>query len=306
MKKHILALLAIVFLTSCSNKKTYSYIEVDEEVSLLGGTETKEKEAISIEAENDSIAYLEAYEKFCIALKVNKDMKESLGGLSSIPVQFKLLNDKNIDIANSVSFLDKAKSEKEIQDRINSLKNSIQESVENNKKEELNNFKKNAKVDSIKIKELQKYFRKKHDEFSKDNKTWYEPKSAPSYTNQNGMYCYFQVENGMPSNLRLRMQYYSDDWLFINKIQFSIDGKAYEYIPSKMETDSGDGGNIWEWFDENLTASDRELIYALANAKTAKMKLLGRQYFDIKKITNDQILNIKRSLEYYNAMGGNY
>ena len=45
----------------------------------------------------------------------------------------------------------------------------------------------------------------------------------------------------MPSNLRFRIQYYADDWLF-NKVQFSIDGKAYEYIPSDTERDCGYGG----------------------------------------------------------------
>ena len=39
------------------------------------------------------------------------------------------------------------------------------------------------------------------------------------------------------SNFRLRIQYYSDDWLFIRKYQFSIDNKAYEFIPNNVETD---------------------------------------------------------------------
>jgi hypothetical protein len=122
----------------------------------------------------------------------------------------------------------------------------------------------------------------------------------------NGIYCYFQTENNIPSNLRFRVQYHADDWLFISRIQFSIDGKAYDYIPSDVETDSGNGGRIWEWFDESLDSSDKELIDALANAKSAKMKLIGKQYHDIKAITTEQINSIKRTLEMYNAMGGNY
>ena len=162
------------------------------------------------------------------------------------------------------------------------------------------------KVDSSRIKELKRNFRIEEDEFSGSNKKWFRPKSSPAYTNKNGIYCYFQTVNDKPSNLRFRVQYYNDDWLFFNKIQFSIDGTAYDYVPSNTETDSGNGGYIWEWFDENLTDIDKDFIYALANAKNAKMKFVGRQYFDVKTVTSNQIKGIKETIELYNAMGGNY
>ena len=217
---------------------------------------------------------------------------------------FKLLNDKGIDITNTTFFANRTQREKEIEEQIFSMKNSVQDAVDNNKKEKTEEFKQTAKIDLAKIKELKQFFRVRKDEFSTTGKTWYEPKSAPRYTNKNGLYCYFQTENDMPSNLRFRMQYYSEDWLFFSKVQFSIDGKAYEYVPMDTETDSGDGGYIWEWFDESVSESDKELINALANAKSAKMKLVGRQYFDVRNISQDQIKGIKRTLDLYQAMGG--
>lgn len=63
---------------------------------------------------------------------------------------------------------------------------------------------------------------------------------------------------------------------------------------------------IWEWFDQGLTVSDRELVYALSNAKSAKMKLIRRQYHKIKTISKEQIYGIKQTLELYNALGGQY
>jgi hypothetical protein len=160
--------------------------------------------------------------------------------------------------------------------------------------------------DSLKIKELKQFFRIDKDEYSLDGITWYKPKSAPNYINRNGLYCYFQTENNKSSNLRFRLQYYSDEWLFFNKVQFLIDEKPYEYIPSSTETDNGDGGHIWEWFDESVKyEKDKELIHALANAKSAKMKLIGRQYHREKNITKDQIKAIKQCLDLYNAMGSN-
>lgn len=307
MTRHIITILILFsLLTSCVNKKSYKYLEVVREESILGGEDTKEKESILIKASSDSAAYLLAYQKFCISLKVNKDMKQSFGKTYSTPVKFKLFNDKEQEITNSTLFADKVKLEKEIEESVFSMSNTIKESVDKNKSEKIEVFKKTARVDSNKIKDLEKYFRIKSDEFSNDNKKWYRPKSSPLYTNANGIYCYFQTENGMPSNLRFRLQYYSDDWLFFGKVQFSIDGKAFDYIPMDTETDSGNGGYIWEWFDESITESDKELINALSNAKSAKMKLIGRQYYDTKTITKEQLNGIKRTLELYQAMGGQY
>ena len=307
MSKHIFtAFIILSAFASCDNNKSYKYVEVVEEEGLLGGSDTKDKDPKTINATTDSAAYLEAYKDFCISQKVNRDMKESLGKVYSTPTRFKLYNDKGLEITNSVFFTDKDKREKEIEESIFSMKNTIQDAVDNNKKEKAESFKQTAIVDQSKIKELTKYFRQKKDEFSNDNKIWYQPKSSPIYANANGIYCYFSTENGVPDNLRFRLQYYADDWLFFSTVQFSIDGKAYEFTPLKTETDSGDGGYIWEWFDESLSESDKDLIYALSNAKDAKMKLIGRQYYKVKTITQEQINSIKRTLDLYHSLGGQY
>jgi len=304
MKKAVFkSLLFVLLITSCSQE--YSYVEVVLEKGILSGVETKEKDPEIISATNDTLAYLEAYKKFCISVKVNKDMEERSGNTFTTPLEFKLLDKDGNNIVESVSFITKEDKEAEIEKKIFSLPSSIQSVNENNNKENLEESSTFSKIDSVKVKELEKYFIKKTDEFSNNNKIWYKPKSTPQYTNMNGIYCYFQTQNGMPCNLRFRIQYYSDDWLFFNRIQFSIDEKAYEYIPQNVETDNG-GGNIWEWFDEGLNSSDKDLIYALANAKKAKMKFIGRQYHDIKTITKEQSLAIKRTVELYKALGGNY
>ena len=305
MTKTILSAICVIFLlTSCD--KSYKYVETVNDVSLFGGTIKKDKDPDIIKAPDDTSAYLEAFQRFCISVKVNKDMNTSLGSTYSTPLNFKLFDDKGQDIVSTVSFENKDKREKEIADKIFSLKNTIQESVDNSKKEKEESFKQVAIIDSSKINELSKYFRRKKDEYSNENKIWYEPKSSPNYTNANGLYCYFNTENGMPSNLRFRLQYYADDWLFFKTVNFSIDGKAYKFIPKKTETDSGNGGYIWEWFDESIIESDKELIQALANAKNAKMKLEGRQYYKEKTITQEQIIGIKRTIDLYKAMGGQF
>lgn len=198
--------------------KRYKYVEVVEEEGIFGEKNIKEKESITIEATTDSVAYLEAFQNFCISLKVNRDMKKSMGNVYSTPKDFKLYNENDSEITNTISFIDKGKLEKEIEVKVFSLKNNVQESVDKVKQDKIENFKKTVIVDSTRIKLLEKFFRIKSDEFSNNNKKWYKPKTSPIYTNANGIYLYFQTEIGMPSNLRFRLQYFAEDWLFFSKV----------------------------------------------------------------------------------------
>ena len=301
MKKLFFLFFVLALLTACEKK--YKYVEIVREQSVIGGSSIKEKDEKILSAPSDSVAYIEAFSKFCIAQKVYSDMREKgMADYLDIPIGFKLYNSEGIDISNIV-FSTKVQQEEELVAKYMSMDNVVGNSKG---KSETKTDTQESKVDSVKIKELLPYFKVKKDEFDPNGKTWFEPKSAPQYTNRNGIYLYFAVQNGKAMPLRFRVQYYSDDWLFFKKIQFSIDNNAYEYIPSDTETDSGNGGKIWEWFDETLTGSDKTLIYALADAKSAKMKFIGRQYYDIKTITKNQITDMKRVLELYRAMGGVY
>lgn len=301
-----LGLMVLTMLVSCQPSKKYEYVEIVMEESILGGAELVEKDGVTILAKNDSSAYLEAYQTYCISEKVAQDIRAALGSVTTTPKDFKLINEQGNDIALFVDFVGMDSLKNGIRSRIFDRDNSLKKAVENNKQKEIENFKKTVKQDSTKIKYLKRFFYSKKDEFDPKSSVWHIPKSAPKYNNRNGLYCYFQSNDGMPSNLRFRMQYYADDWLFIKKVRFSIDGKAFEFIPYDTETDSGNGGKIWEWFDEPMGKSNTELLNALANAKSAKIKFIGRQYHKIKTISNVQIRDIKRSLELFKAMGGYY
>lgn len=295
----------VLVITSCQNKHKYKYIEICEQESLIGGVSMKELEEEVIDAATDSVAYLKAYEKFCISLKIYQDMKATKNKVFSVPKDFKLIDDENRDISKTITFANKKIREEEVESRILRLKSSLTE-ITSKSKADVKTSNSGTVFDSLKVKSLEKSFRIKVDEFSNNNKKWYTPKTAPLYANANGIYCYFQTEFGIPSNFRFRIQYHNDDWLFFNRVQFAIDGKAYEYVPAGTETDVGDGGYVLEWFDEAVSTSDYELIKALANAKSAKMKLIGRQYHDTKIISQSQLSAIRNTLELYNAMGGSF
>lgn len=300
MKQWFLLVCVLVFLTACNNN--YRYVEILRERSLLGGSSIIEKEEM-ISASSDSSAYIEAFTKYCISQKVYSDMREKVkADYLDVPIGFKLYNPEGVDISN-LSFEMKSQIEEKLVASILAMDNVVLSS-----KGESNsgNIVSESHVDSVKIKELLPFFEVKKDEFDPDGITWYRPKSAPKFANRNAIYFYFGIREGKVMPLRFTVQYCSDEWIFLKMLQFSIDDKAYEYKPSRTEKDCGNGGEIWEWFDEALSRSEKDLIYALVGAKSAKMKIIGRQYYDIKNITKKQVTDMKRTLELYRAMGGIY
>jgi len=283
-------------LSSCNTKPEghpYYVIQVKHTEDLLkdlGQTVTK---ADTIFEVNDSIAYFKAFTKFVIAQKVYSNPKYSKFQLDA-PTSFRLFDENGIELHHP-TYRDMDSLEAKIRKDIMGI-----DTQQNN-----GSLTAATKKDPVKSKSLSNYFVFKKDEFDPDGVTWCTPKSAPKFTNRNGLYCYFQIKDDQPSNLRFRMQYVNDDWLFIDRIQFLIDGTAYEFKPEKVEQDNGEGG-IWEWYDQGVSYLDRDLIMALSDAKVAKMKIIGSQYFDIRPITKNQIASIKTTLELYNAMGGDY
>lgn len=154
------------------------------------------------------------------------------------------------------------------------------------------------KLSEPEVKKLLQNFVVEKDEF-KDTK-FFKPKTAPRYTNQNGFYLYFGLKMNSVNPLRLRMQYYSDDWLFIKGCTFLIDGQSYELMTGSFERDND--SDIWEWYDEPLNASSAEIVEKLANCKSAKVRYHGDQYHDDKVISASQLKAIKQTIELHQKL----
>lgn len=159
-----------------------------------------------------------------------------------------------------------------------------------------------AKVDSAKIKELAPLFREKKDEF--ESNSWVQPKVMPPYRNQNGMYLYFAKSGSNVSNLRFVIQYYGDDWLFVNSVKFNIDGQNFDYYPDSWDKDND--ADVWEWTDQRVESEDLPLLRAIANGKSVKYRLVGSQYVSDKTLSQKYINSIKNTLAYYEAQGGTF
>lgn len=165
----------------------------------------------------------------------------------------------------------------------------------------------NAKVSAaeveqarVTVKRLRPLMRYKKDDF---NGGWFHAKSSPRFTNYNGIYSYFNYldDKTGPSNLRFAIQYVAEDWLFIERYRFLIGGKEYVYIPDDIKRDNGDG-EIWEWSDESVNSSSQEIIDALIQAKSGKVRFEGKDYYKDKAITANQIADLKRVSDLYAAL----
>ncbi len=132
---------------------------------------------------------------------------------------------------------------------------------------------------------------------------YYYDKSSPKFVNQNAIYLYFGTdEEGQVGSLRFRIQYFSTDWLFIEKAVFLIDGETFEYAPGIWERDND--SEIWEYNDSNVDFDSYAIIDALIQSKEAKVRFIGQQYYKDKTITNSQRIAMKRVLEIYQGLSG--
>ena len=105
---------------------------------------------------------------------------------------------------------------------------------------------------------------------------------------------------------RLVIYYVSDDWLFISRYLFRIDGVSYSlepdsYGPDAVERDNG-SGDIWEWWDVEAEDQRLDVLKALANAKQATIRYEGQHYYHDRTIGAMERAAIGRTLQAYEAL----
>lgn len=138
-----------------------------------------------------------------------------------------------------------------------------------------------------------------------DGTTRYMPKDVRMENNYNGLYLYFDTNRGKPQGLRLRAQYYADDALDIERVDFIINGFKYGYTPLTVNRGKGNGRMVWENFDDAVGTPMKDLVYALTHGHAVIVKFVGSRGFShVKELTADEIKDMYRTLELYRAMGG--
>jgi hypothetical protein len=140
--------------------------------------------------------------------------------------------------------------------------------------------------------------------------TWYRHSTSPQYINSGGFFLYFGKEdNGQFTDLRLVARYFASDWLFVKRAWAKADGVTVD-IPQESnklfgwERDNGNG-DIWEWSDTALSSpTELASVRTLANAKSVTVRYEGKQYYNDRTLTAQQLKAMRDVISAYEAATG--
>ena len=132
----------------------------------------------------------------------------------------------------------------------------------------------------------------------------------PRQANSNGFFLYFGKEDsGRFTAIRLVARYYAEDWLFVTRAWAKADGVTVD-VPQKSgnvlgwERDNS-GGNIWEWSDSPVTAAQEvAAVRTLASAKSVTVRFEGKQYYNDRKLSPQQIKAMQEVIAAYEGATG--
>lgn len=132
--------------------------------------------------------------------------------------------------------------------------------------------------------------------------TWYKPKVGLS--GKNIMYLYIG-KKGTSVWLRLKIKYYSSNWLFVNKYILLIDGERFTIeLSEDPEREVKYGGSISEISDILVDVKLFKLLEKIAYARKVVLRYNGKRYYYDKKIKMKYILIFKNVIRAYRELGG--
>jgi hypothetical protein len=137
--------------------------------------------------------------------------------------------------------------------------------------------------------------------------TFWQDRAAPRFVNSRSWVgAYIAQSELSPPVLRLRIVYTGENWLFIERYLFKVDGQSFSLTPESygaesVERDNGSGG-IWEWWDVVAEGERLRLLHALADAKSATVRYEGRQYYRDRSIGVEERRAVKRVLTVLDAI----
>lgn len=111
-----------------------------------------------------------------------------------------------------------------------------------------------------------------------DGVVWYKHPNQPRYLNSRSTaYLYIgQRINDTRPWLRMKVQYTSRDWLFVDNVIAFHDGVSEPMRLGRFERDNN--STIWEWVDETPTDYQIDVLRSLGNAREAVLRFEGSQY----------------------------
>jgi hypothetical protein len=108
-----------------------------------------------------------------------------------------------------------------------------------------------------------------------DETFWIHGKSGKQVGNVT--YCYIGQKRDKIW-IRFRLDYFEDDWVFMDKVDFFADGETYNiYVEDRKTKVMGGGNGIHEWFDILPSESFIDYLLNASKAEDFKYRLSGRE-----------------------------
>ncbi len=239
------------------------------------------------------LASIEAYSKVLVADSSNyQNALEKIKALQPLAIRQSLEQAKDLSrekrIAEAIDVLDEAIEIAGYDSQLTTAKTALKKAQADFVKAQA------AKKKRLRSQAISK-MSKKRDSF--ESITWYKDRSSPRYTNQNAFYLYFGVSDGVANNLRMKVQYFDDDWLFVESAKVNVDGEVFTLSCTDWERDNNQ--YIWEWCDIQL--DNRPMIEAIIKSRNAVIKFDGDQYYDTRTITSSQKRALRNVLKAYDV-----
>ena len=139
------------------------------------------------------------------------------------------------------------------------------------------------------------------DKEEEDGMDVYYPTGSEYDENQNAIHFYFKAKNGIAKSACLAMYYYADASLDIESVDFVINDETHNFKPSEI-TSGSEEKMYWEWFDEEIKPEHERLIFLFAHAYWGTMRIRGRQCSLIRKLSEEQLSELRNSAQLYYRM----
>lgn len=131
--------------------------------------------------------------------------------------------------------------------------------------------------------------------------TWVSHRESPVLGKYVSVYFGTNDESARNYPLRMRIQYYGDDWLFVRSLTVKADDKVYEIGEMDFDRDNS-SGKVWEWID--LPVKDHSMFEHWMTAKRVVVRFNGDKYYDDFSVPERQRIQMREVYGAWKNMGG--
>lgn len=136
-----------------------------------------------------------------------------------------------------------------------------------------------------------------HSQFPRGDEYWYADQRCFSLP--------YLGKQGNNVWLRWICNYTDDDWVFFKKITFAVDDARYYRTFSYYDvTRDNGGGDVWEYVDMQVGASELEILQAIANSEKTVIRFEGDDYYRDFTVKEKDKEAIQFTLDLYLLLGG--